>query len=175
MRDRKVQERMRGRKTALYGLLVALALVLSYVEAQIPAFFVVPGMKLGLTNVVVLAALYRLGGRDALILNLVRIVLVAFTFGNLFSMLYSLAGGILSFLAMAAGKKSGKFSIVGVSVLGGVAHNIGQILVAMAVLENRNLAWYLPFLLASGLGAGVLVGVVGGQLVKRLPAWDGAR
>ena len=159
---------MKGRKIALYGLLTAAAMVLSYMEAQIPAFFVVPGMKLGLTNVVVLTALYRMDRRDALFLNLARIVLVGFTFGNLFSMLYSLAGGLLSFLAMAAGKKSGKFSMVGVSVLGGVAHNLGQILVAMAVLENRHLAWYLPFLLVSGLAAGVLVGVLGGQLVKRL-------
>ncbi len=163
---------MRGKKVALYGLLTALALVLSYVEAQIPAFFVVPGMKLGLTNVVVLTALYRMGNRDALVLNVVRIVLVAFTFGSLFGMLYSLAGGILSFLAMIAGKKTGRFSVVGVSVLGGVAHNIGQVLVAMAVLENVALAYYLPFLLASGLGAGILVGVAGGLLVRRLPSRD---
>lgn len=163
---------MKGKKVALYGLLTAVALVLSYVEMQIPAFFVVPGMKLGLTNVVVLIALYRMGNRDALILNVVRIVLVAFTFGSLFSMLYSLAGGFFSFAAMYAGKKTGWFSIVGVSVLGGVAHNIGQVLVAMAVLENVALAYYLPFLLASGLGAGVLVGVAGGQLVRRLPFRD---
>ena len=163
---------MREKKVALYGLLTALALVLSYVEAQIPAFFVVPGMKLGLTNVVVLTALYRMGNRDALVINVVRIVVVAFTFGSLFSMLYSLAGGFLSFLAMAAGKKTGRFSVVGVSVLGGVSHNIGQVLVAMAVLENAALVYYLPFLLASGLGAGVLVGVAGGLLVRRLPSWD---
>ena len=160
---------MSGKQVAQYGLLAALALVLSYIEAQIPAFFVVPGMKLGLTNVVVLAALYRMGNRDALILNGIRIVLVAVTFGNLFSMLYSLAGGFLSYLAMAAGKKSGAFSIVGVSVMGGVAHNIGQILVATAVLETGKLVYYLPFLLISGLGAGVLVGALGGWLIRRLP------
>lgn len=160
---------MTGKKVAQYGLLVALAMVLSYIEAQMPAFFMVPGMKLGLTNVVVLVALYRMRNRDALLINGVRIVLVALTFGNTFSMLYSLAGGALSFLAMLAGKLSKAFSVVGVSVLGGVAHNIGQILVAIAVLENGNLAYYLPFLLISGLGAGVLVGVLGGQLVRRLP------
>lgn len=160
---------MAGKRVAQYGLLVALALVLSYIEAQIPAFFVVPGMKLGLTNVVVLVALYRMGSKDALILNLVRILLVAFTFGNTFSMLYSLAGGILSYLAMLAGKKSKAFSTVGVSVMGGVAHNIGQILMAIAVLETGKLVYYLPFLLVSGLGAGVLVGVLGGQLIRRLP------
>lgn len=159
---------MAGKRVAQYGLLVALALVLSYIEAQIPAFFVVPGMKLGLTNVV-LVALYRMGSKDALILNLVRILLVAFTFGNTFSMLYSLAGGFFSYLAMLAGKKSKAFSAVGVSVLGGVAHNIGQILVAMAVLETGKLVYYLPFLLVSGLAAGVLTGVLGGQLIRRLP------
>ena len=160
---------MAGKRVAQYGLLVALALVLSYIAAQIPAFFVVPGMKLGLTNVVVLVALYRMGSKDALILNLVRILLVAFTFGNTFSMLYSLAGGFFSYLAMLAGKKSKAFSAVGVSVLGGVAHNIGQILVAMAVLETGKLVYYLPFLLVSGLAAGVLTGVLGGQLIRRLP------
>ena len=160
---------MTGKKVAQYGLLVALAMVLSYIEAQMPAFFVVPGMKLGLTNVVVLVALYRMKSRDALIINGVRIVLVALTFGNTFSMLYSLAGGVLSFLAMLIGKRCKAFSVVGVSVLGGVAHNIGQILVAVAVLENGNLAYYLPFLLIFGLGAGVLTGVLGGQLIRRLP------
>ena len=84
-------------------------------------------------------------------------------------MLYSLAGGFFSYLAMLAGKKSKAFSAVGVSVLGGVAHNIGQILVAMAVLETGKLVYYLPFLLVSGLAAGVLTGVLGGQLIRRLP------
>ena len=157
------------RKTALYGLLIALALVLSFVESQIPVFFAVPGMKLGLTNLVVLTALYRMDGKSALILNLVRIVLVAFTFGNMFSMIYSLAGGMLSWIAMSLCKKTKAFSMVGVSVAGGVFHNVGQIIVAIFVLETGKLIYYLPVLMISGLAAGVLIGVIGGEIVKRLP------
>ena len=159
---------MRERKVALYGLLTALAFVLSYIEAQIPVLFVVPGMKLGLTNLVILFSLYRMSSRDALLLNVVRMILVAATFGNLFSLAYSLAGGILSWLAMILLKRSKKFSMVGVSVAGGVAHNVGQILVAIFVLETGKLIYYLPVLLVSGLAAGVVVGILGGELVKRI-------
>jgi len=159
---------MRERKVALYGLLTALAFVLSYIEAQIPVFFAVPGMKLGLTNLVILFSLYRMSSRDALLLNVVRMILVAATFGNLFSLAYSLAGGILSWLAMILLKRSKKFSMVGVSVAGGVAHNVGQILVAIFVLETGKLIYYLPVLLVSGLAAGVVVGILGGELVKRI-------
>jgi len=159
---------MRERKVALYGLLTALAFVLSYIEAQIPVFFAVPGMKLGLTNLVILFSLYRMSSRDALLLNVVRMILVAATFGNLFSLAYSLAGGILSWLAMILLKRSKKFSMVGVSVAGGVAHNAGQILVAIFVLETGKLIYYLPVLLVSGLAAGVVVGILGGELIKRI-------
>jgi len=159
---------MRERKVALYGLLTALAFVLSYIEAQIPVLFAVPGMKLGLTNLVILFSLYRMSSRDALLLNIVRMILVAATFGNLFSLAYSLAGGILSWLAMILLKRSKKFSMVGVSVAGGVAHNVGQILVAIFVLETGKLIYYLPVLLVSGLAAGVVVGILGGELVKRI-------
>jgi len=159
---------MRERKVALYGLLTALAFVLSYIEAQIPVLFAVPGMKLGLTNLVILFSLYRMSSRDALLLNVVRMILVAATFGNLFSLAYSLAGGILSWLAMILLKRSKKFSMVGVSVAGGVAHNVGQILVAIFVLETGKLIYYLPVLLVSGLAAGVVVGILGGELVKRI-------
>jgi len=159
---------MKERKVALYGLLTALAFVLSYIEAQIPVFFAIPGMKLGLTNLVVLFALYRMGSLDALLMNIVRMILVAATFGNLFSLAYSLAGGILSWLTMSLLKRSGKFSMVGVSVAGGVAHNMGQILMAILVLETGKLIYYLPVLLVSGLAAGVVVGILGGELVKRI-------
>ncbi len=160
---------------ALRGLLVALALVLSWLEAQIPVFFAVPGMKLGLTNLVVLTALYRLSAQDALILNAVRIVLVGMTFGNAFSMVYSLAGGILSFLAMVLLKKTGKFHIVTVSIAGGVFHNVGQIIVAMMVLDSGYVAYYLPVLWMSGIAAGTVIGIIGGQIVSRLPEEIGRR
>ncbi len=153
----------------LWGLLTALALTLSYLEAQIPVFYAVPVLKLGLTNLVVLTALYRLDGRSAFLINLVRMILVAFTFGNMFSLLYSLAGGMLSWLVMVLLKKSHCFGVVGVSVSGGVFHNVGQILVAMAVLETSSLIYYLPFLLLSGLVAGIVIGLISGEIVRRLP------
>ena len=159
-------------RTAEYGLLAALALVLAYVESQMPVFFAVPGMKLGLTNIVVLIALYRQGEKAALGINIVRIVLTAFTFGNMSAMLYALAGGFLSFFVMAVCRRSGKFSMAGVSIAGGVMHNIGQILVAMFVLETAQLVYYLPFLLVSGTAAGFAVGIIGSEVLKRLPGRD---
>ena len=151
------------------GLLIALALVLSWVESRIPVFFAVPGMKLGLTNLVVLIALYRLGAPDALFLNIVRILLAGLTFGNLFSIVYSLAGGVLSFLIMLALKKTGRFHIITVSIAGGVFHNVGQVIVAMIVLGSGYAAYYLPVLWLSGIAAGAVIGLISGQIVNRLP------
>lgn len=163
------QDKKGAKRVALRGVLVAAAMVLSWVEAQIPAFFAVPGMKLGLTNAVVLTALYLLSSRDAVVINLVRIVLVGFTFGSLFSMLYSLAGGLLSGAAMILLRRTGRFGPIGVSVAGGISHNVGQILVAMAVLESRYVLYYLPALWLSGLAAGTLIGVLCGVLIRRIP------
>jgi heptaprenyl diphosphate synthase len=160
---------MKKTKTiAQYGLLIAVALILSYVEAQIPAFFAVPGMKLGLTNVVVLFALYHMGEKSALAVNLLRIFLVALLFGNGMSLAYSVAGGLLSGLVMILLKKTGKFRILTVSVAGSVSHNIGQILVAMALLGTTSIAWYLLVLWFTGIASGLLIGVVGGELCRRL-------
>jgi heptaprenyl diphosphate synthase len=156
------------KKIAQYGLLIAVALILSYVEAQIPAFFAVPGMKLGLTNVVVLFALYRMGEKSGMVINLVRIFLVSMLFGNGMSLAYSVAGGLLSGLVMILLKKTGKFRIITVSVAGGVAHNIGQILVAMVLLETKAVLWYLLVLWFTGIGSGLVIGLVGGELCRRL-------
>ncbi len=158
----------RTKTVALYGLMVALALILSYLEAQIPAFFAIPGMKLGLTNVVVLVALYCLGARSAMGVNLLRIVLVSILFGNGMSLAYSLAGGMLSSIVMILLKKTGRLSIVTVSVAGGVAHNVGQILTAMALLQTASLGWYLLVLWFTGLASGAIIGIVGGELCRRL-------
>lgn len=158
----------RSQLAARYGLLMALALILSYVEAQIPAFFTVPGMKLGLTNVVVLFALYGMGEGSALVINLLRIVLVSVLFGNGMSMAYSVAGGLLSGLVMILLKKTGQFSIPAVSVAGGVAHNVGQILAAMFLLGTRSLAWYLLVLWFTGLASGLLIGLLGAEVIRRM-------
>ncbi len=153
---------------ATLGLLVALALILSYVESLIPAFFAIPGMKLGLTNLVVLVALYLLGERSAVAINLVRILLVGLLFGNGVSIFYSISGGILSLLMMILLKKSNRFSIITVSICGGISHNIGQILAAMAILQTTALGWYLCILWFTGLAAGAIIGILGAIITQRL-------
>ena len=159
---------MKASKLAQYGLLIALALALSWLESLLPPLGV-PGVKLGLPNLVIVFALYRLGFKDACVISLVRVALAALLFGNGAALAYSAAGAVLSLSVMGLLKKTEKFSSVGVSVAGGVAHNAGQILAAMALLETARLAWYLPVLWISGTVAGVLIGVVSGELVKRVP------
>ena len=160
---------MSSRRLARYALLTALAMALSWLESLVPlAGAVPPGVKLGLTNLVVIFALYRMSLRDAAVISLIRVVLVAFTFGNSYSFAYSLAGAALSLAVMALLKRSGKCSLLGVSVAGAVSHNIAQVLVAMAVMETSRLAWYLPVLLVSGIAAGVCVGAAGALIVKRI-------
>ena len=159
---------MNTKKIAYLGLLIALAFVFSYIEFLIPINIGIPGAKLGLANLVIIVALYTLNEKDAFVLSMIRIVLVGFTFANLASMLYSLAGGILSFLAMVIIKKMNKLSITGVSVIGGVFHNVGQIMMAMWVVKTTSLIYYLPVLMISGIVAGVAIGILGGMVTKRI-------
>lgn len=159
------------KRMTVYGLLIALAFVLSYLESLIPMAalgIVVPGIKIGLANIVVMVGLYTLGARDALILSLVRILLVSFTFGNTVSMLYSLGGGVLSYAVMVLLKKAKVFTMITVSIAGGIFHNVGQILMAMLVLENAGVAAYLPVLFVSGTITGLLIGLLGGEVAKRI-------
>lgn len=158
----------KARQVALCGLLVALAFILSYVEALVPINLGIPGVKLGLANLVVLIALYTLDLRWAFTISVVRIVLAGLTFGGLFSMLYSLAGGLLSFVVMALLSRKNLLGTVGVSICGGVAHNIGQLLMAMLVLETGSVWYYFPVLLISGSVAGVLIGLLGGWMTGRV-------
>lgn len=161
------------RRTAVYGLLTALALILSYVEAQFPVLYAIPGIKLGLTNLVVLIALYRMSEKSAFVINLVRILIAGFLFGSGVSILYSLAGGMLSTLIMILLKRKGKFGMTAVSAAGGVSHNAGQLIAAMLLLGSRKLAWYLVVLWFVGIGAGLVIGLLGGLLVRHLPAdWN---
>ena len=159
-----------SKRVARYALLIALAMALSWLESLVPLSMAAPGMKLGLTNIVVVFALYRMSLRDAAALSLVRVLLVSMTFGNAYSFAYSLAGAVLSLAVMAALKRTGKFSILGVSIAGGVGHNLGQVAVAMAVLGTARLAWYLPALLVSGTLAGAAVGAAGGLVAARVKA-----
>jgi heptaprenyl diphosphate synthase len=157
-------------KITTYGMLVALALIMSYVEAQIPAFVAVPGMKLGLTNIVVVVALYLLGAKSAMFINVIRIILVSLLFGNTMSFAFSIAGGMLSTIIMIILKKTNKFSTVGVSAAGGITHNIGQILVAILLLHTGAIAWYLPILWISGIFSGIIIGIIAGIITSRIPA-----
>lgn len=159
---------MKSKKIATYGLLIALAFILSYIETLFPMPVPVPGIKLGLANLVVLTALYSMGVKEAFVLSMIRIVLVGFTFGSPATMLYSLAGGLLSWFLMSVFKQSKLFSLVGVSIIGGISHNIGQIVMAMFIVENMNLVYYLPFLLISGVATGTVIGILGAMIVKRI-------
>ena len=156
------------KQIARYAHQVSLAMVLSWLESLIVLPGLLPGMKVGLTNLVVLFALYRLRLRDAAWISLLRVLLVSVTFGNAYSFAYSLAGAALSLAVMAALKKLDCFSILGVSIAGGVCHNIGQLLVAIAVLGTARLGWYLPALLVSGTLAGLAIGAACGVVVQRI-------
>lgn len=160
--------RKKAKSAALYGMLIALAFVFSYVEAMIPVPIPVPGVKLGLANLVSIVGLYTVGVKGTAAVSLIRIVLVGFTFGNTFSMFYGLAGGILSLAAMILAKKSGWFSQIGVSILGGSFHNIGQLLVAAFVTKTAGVFTYLPVLLAAGVVTGAVIGLLGGMIVVRI-------
>lgn len=159
---------METREVVHMGMLIALAMVLSFIESQIPAFVAVPGMKLGLANIAIVFALYSLGFREALGVSLIRVVLSAILFGSVVSGLYSAAGAILSLLGMALLKKSGFFGTVGVSVSGAVLHNLGQIGIACFILKTQALVYYLPFLILSAVLSGVVIGIISAVLVERL-------
>lgn len=149
-----------SKRVAKCGLLIALAMVFSYVEVLIPFNFGIPGIKLGLANLIVVVGFYSMKTTDVIAVSLVRIFLSGLLFGNLMSILYSLSGGILSIIVMLLLKRLHKFSIVGVSIAGGVFHNIGQIIVAMLILENFAVAVYLPPLLLAGTITGMLIGIL---------------
>ena len=152
------------------GLLTALGLIIGYIEFLIPIPLGIPGVKPGFANIVIVWALYSLGPWEALMINGMRIFLSGFLFGNFSMILYSLAGAAVSFLCMCLAKKSGLFSMTGVSMIGGVMHNMGQLLVTMAVLETVSLVYYGPVLLAAGVITGLLIGIVTGEVKKRIPA-----
>jgi len=159
---------MRTKKLALNSMLLVVSLILSYVESLIPLSFAVPGIKMGLPNIAILFVLYKSGWKNACVISLVRVVLVSVLFGNLFSMVYSLAGAALSLLVMILLKRCGKFGTAGVSVAGGVAHNAGQIMVAMLLLETAEIGYYLPVLCITGTIAGICIGLVSSLLVRRI-------
>ena len=156
-------------KVPLFGIYIALALIFSYIELLIPINFGLPGAKLGLANLVILIVLYNSGWKDALIVSVVRILISGILFGNAFSIVYSMVGGIFSLFTMIVLKKTNKFSMIGISAVGGVTHNIGQLFVAMVVLETVSVRYYLSLLILVGLFTGIIMGIVSKEVLKRLP------
>lgn len=158
------------KKIASLGLFTAVALVLAYVEAMLPPIFhAVPGIKIGLPNIIIIFVLYRCGLKEAAVVSFVRMLAVSFMFGNLMALVYSMAGAVLSMFAMAVLKKLNFLSVVGVSVAGGVFHNVGQILAAMILLGTAELGYYLIVLAVTGTVSGIFVGLCGAIIVKRMP------
>lgn len=155
-------------RIAYFGVFTALALIFSYVETLIPVSFGIQGVKLGLANLIIVIALYKMKLKEVYLLSVTRILLSGFLFGNYFSILYSLAGGLLSLTVMAILKKREGYTVIGISAAGGVFHNVGQLLVAMAVVESFAISGYLPVLLIAGLLTGLLIGILAGQMLKRL-------
>lgn len=158
------------KKVAYLGLCTALAMVLAYVEVLMPPLInSIPGIKLGLPNIAIIFVLYRFGFGSATAVSFVRIVLVSLLFGNPMTFAYSVAGAALSLCVMALLKRLDKFSTVGVSVAGGVLHNVGQILMAMLLLGTAEIGYYLIVLAVTGTVSGVLIGLCGAVAVKRVP------
>lgn len=155
-------------KVAYFGVFTALALIFSYAETLIPIQFGIPGVKLGLANLIIVIALYRMKLSEAYLLSIVRVLLAGFIFGNYFSIIYSLAGGLLSLTVMALLRKKGGFSVIGVSIAGGVFHNIGQLIVASVIVETFSVMYYVPVLLIAGLVTGLLIGIASDGMLKRL-------
>ncbi len=155
-------------RVAYFGVFTALALMFSYIETMIPIQFGVPGIKLGFANIMIVIMLYKSSAKEALLLSIVRIMLSGFLFGNLSSILYSIAGGVLSLGIMTLLKKQGGFSVIGVSVAGGVSHNVGQLIVAMLVVETYQVGYYFPVLLVAGVLTGLGIGVVSQEVLKRI-------
>lgn len=156
------------KRLVLLAMLTAVAIILSYVESLLPSVGI-PGVKMGLANIAVIFALFRFGWKEAAALSLVRVVLVSLLFGSVGAMLYSLAGAVLSLAVMALLRRIDRFSTVGISVAGGVAHNAGQILMAMLILQTKQLLGYLPVLAVSGIAGGVLTGLAAALLIRRIP------
>ena len=157
------------RKTAYLGLFAAVAIIFGYVESLIPVFAGIPGVKIGLANLAVLFILDRYSWREAALVSVVRILVIGFMFGNLFSIVYSLAGAALSLTVMNFLKKHSDFSLIGISVAGGVTHNIGQLIVAMIVVSNISLMVDAPALLVAGVLAGSAIGVLVKEVLGRVP------
>lgn len=158
----------RTRTVAICGVMTALSMIFSYVESLIPIPIPVYGVKLGVANIAIITVMYAIGEKEALIINCIRITLTALLFGNLNSFIFSMSGGLLSFAVMVLLKKTKMFSMVGVSVAGGVFHNVGQIIAAIFIMDTGAIIYYLPVLIVAGVITGIVIGIVSALVAKRV-------
>ena len=161
-------KRSKSQVVSQVALMASLALIFSYVEAIIPYNPGIPGIKLGIANIVTVIALYKFGWKDAAAVSVIRIVVAGLLFNGLFGMLYSLACALVSFVGMVLLKRTRLFSTIGVSMAGGVLHNLGQLLVAAALIEDLRIFFYFPVLLFSGLASGIAIGIAATLILNRL-------
>ncbi len=157
------------KKIALYGVMIALALIMSFVESMIPMPIAIPGIKIGLANIVIVFALYSMGEKQAIWISICRIILSSFLFGSMAAMLYSLGGAVVSLGTMCLFKKTKWFSLIGISVIGGVMHNVGQITVAIFITSFKTILFYIPFLLLAGVITGLMIGIIANEVKRRIP------
>ncbi|MGN1154840.1 MAG: Gx transporter family protein [Agathobacter sp.] len=156
------------KKTAYLGVMLALALICSYVEVLIPIPLGIPGIKLGLANIVIVFALYSMGIKEAFVLSVMRVTISGFMFGNVIAIAYSLAGGLLSLLVMFLLKKTDKLSCISISIAGGIFHNIGQMIIATILVDNYYVLYYVPVLMIAGFITGGCIGVVAQEVFLRI-------
>ena len=165
---RSLTETRGSARIAACGVLTALALIFSYIEFLVPLPIAIPGIKLGLANIVCLVCLYALGEKHAFLINVTRIALAALLFGSVFSALYALAGGVVSFAVMALLKRTKSFSVCGVSMAGGVFHNLAQLAVAGLLVESAQVFYYFPVLLLSGMATGIGIGILATLILRSI-------
>ncbi len=167
-KNKNLSHKDSNKKVALSGVFIALAMILSYLESLVPLSFAIPGIKLGLANLVTIVALYKLGIKQAIIISMGRILLSGVLFGNMMIIIYSIAGATLSIFVMCLAKHMKIFSATGVSICGAVAHNLGQIVVAAIVLENINIMYYMAVLAVAGALFGAIIGIMAGIIIKEI-------
>lgn len=164
-----------AKKTAYYGIFAAMAIIVGYIEMLFPLPIGIPGVKLGIANVVVLTALYVMGGKSAFYISIIRIVISALLFKGFGSFIFSASGAVLSFIVMYMAIKIRGISPIGVSILGGIAHNAGQLIAAGIVISNLKIVYYIPVLLVSGVITGILTGIIVKYVTRHLKTKTGLK
>lgn len=158
----------RTKKIVLLSVSTALAMIFSYIESLIPFYFGVPGMKLGLANLLIVLIMFTIGEGYALLINLLRIALTALLFTNIYSFVFSIAGALLSFLLMVIIKRLFRLSVLSVSLFGAIAHNAGQLIAAAVLVKEYAILYYLPALLLAGAVTGFLIGLMARLIIPRI-------